>query len=723
MPVYYHEQSRVFHLTDGRCFSFVLKVADDPAGGDALYHVYWGNALSDDAADHLPDVHRTPLASFDEAMQMPQFAYATSGRGDYRPAALRAMGEDGTDCLILRYAGHEIMHGKPLPDGLPAFYTEDDDEADTLCMRLCDDKTGLEAELYFTVLHKLHLLTQRVALVNAGHAPVTLYDPASFCVALPGEYDMIHLCGAWTRERGVERNAPMHGVREVRSIRGASGHEHNPFMAMAPRDTHEHCGACYGLGLVYSGSHRMLAHQNAYGYTRLIGGVTECTWRLECGQRFETPEAVLVYSDKGFNGMSQTLHTAVRTRLCRGAWRDRARPILVNNWEGTYFDFDEQKLLGIAKKAAEAGLELFVLDDGWFGRRNDDTSSLGDWQVNLQKLPGGLKGLSDGVHAMGLDFGIWMEPEMISPDSELYRAHPDWCLHVPGRPRSTRRNQLVLDMSRNDVQEYVIAAVSAVLDSARIEYVKWDMNRNFAECGSAVLPACRQGEVHHRYMLGLYHVLETITARYPQVLFESCSGGGGRFDLGMLHYMPQVWTSDDTDAVERLFIQYGTSFAYPPCTMAAHVSAVPNHQVGRTTTLKLRGDVAMMGAFGYELDLTALTQQQLQQIAAQTARMKTLRQLTREGRFTRLRSPFEGALAAWQFADERCDEVLVCIFRRYAAAAPKDEYVRVMDIDTQACYRDDKGRVWHGGVLRYHGVKPQFDEGDAAGMVLHLVRV
>jgi len=722
MAIIFHEQKRLFHLTDNTTFSFVMQIAPDPALGDTLYHIYWGAPLQDAAADYLPSLHNVSLCSFDEGTQFPPFAYPTSGRGDFRPAALRAIGADGTDCAILMYEGHEILSGKPKLEGLPAFYTERSDEAETLLVYMRDPQTLLKVTLCYTVMHQLHVMTQSVRLQNESGETITLCDPASCCITLPGAYDMVHLHGKWTKERSVERTAPMHGLRQICSSRGASGHEHNPFAVFAPKGTDEHRGLCYGFSLVYSGSHRLLADENAYGYTRILGGVNECTWQLRAGEHFQTPEMLLTFSQEGFNGLSQRIHTAMRTRLCRGPWRDRVRPILINNWEGTYFDFTTDKLLAIAEKAAAAGIELFVLDDGWFGQRNSDESSLGDWVVNEQKLPGGLQPLADSIHAMGMQFGLWLEPEMVSPDSNLYRSHPDWCLHVPLRPRSTRRNQLVLDMSRPDVQAYVIDSVVRVLNSAKIDYVKWDMNRNFAETGSALLPAQQQGEVHHRYVLGLYRVLEEITARFPHILFESCAGGGGRFDPGMLYYMPQTWTSDDTDAVERLFIQYGTSMAYPPCAMGAHVSAVPNHQVGRSTSLKMRGDAAMMGAFGYELDLTLLSQAEMDEIALQTAQMKRLRHLTHNGRFTRLCSPFEGPLAAWQFASEDQGELLVCVFRRYANANPAHEYILVTDVDEKACYKDDEGRLWHGGILKYVGVLPEFGQNDAASMVLHLTR-
>ncbi|MBQ8655032.1 MAG: alpha-galactosidase [Clostridia bacterium] len=721
MPVRYNEETRTFHLTDGSRFSMVLRAAEDPAGGLTLYQDYWGAPVADGALAYLNHTGSRELASFDQALQLPLFAYPTSGRGDYRPAALRAVGADGTDCAILHYTGYEIVPGKPALKGLPAAYVEDEKEAETLIIRMQDDKTMLQVELLYTVMTDLHVLTQSVRLINGGDSLITLHDPASCCVSLRGEYDMLHLHGAWAKERSVERAAPMHGVREIVSCRGASGHQHNPFVAMTEKDTTEFHGNCWGLCLVYSGSHRMLAEQNDYGYTRIMGGVSQCAWRLEPGEEFQTPEMLMVYSGEGLNGMSDTFHRLIRTRVCRGVWRDKVRPVLVNNWEGTYFNFDTEKLLGIARKGAEIGAELFVLDDGWFGKRNNDDCSLGDWVVNEEKLPGGLKLLADKVNEMGLMFGLWFEPEMVSPDSDLYRAHPDWCLHVADRPRSQRRRQLILDMSRRDVQDYVINAVSSVLSSANIGYVKWDMNRNFAEAGSALLPPEQQGEVHHRYMLGLYRVLEEITSSFPEVLFESCSGGGGRFDAGILHYMPQTWTSDDTDAVERLFIQYGTSMAYPVASMGAHVSAVPNHQVGRITSLEMRGHVAMSGNFGYELDLTRLPEEEISLMKEQVAFVKKIRTLTQKGRFTRLASPFEGRFAAWQFSDETQDELLVGVFQRYATANAADTFIRLRDVDETSWYQDDQGRRWHGSALRHVGLEANFERmPDAASLVFHL---
>lgn len=725
MPILYDEQQAVFHLTDGEQFSYLLQIVTEPGGNKTLLHTYWGPALGDTDLSYLKESDLS-TASFDSYDATALFAYPTRGRGDFRPVALEAQGADGRCCAVLSYQGHAIAVNKPPLPGLPSIYTESDREADTLSLRMKDEYTGLTVTLRYSVLTQLHALTQSVFFENQGKETVVLRNPASACVTLRGEYDLVHLHGAWAKERAVERVPAMHGIREISSCRGASGHEHNPFVALLAHDANEYTGSCYGLNLIYSGSHRMIVDENEYGYTRFVGGLNACEWHLAPGESLQAPEMAMVYSDAGLSGMSRIFHTMYRTRLCRGYWRDRERPVLINNWEATYFDFNAEKLLAIAEKAADIGVELFVLDDGWFGKRDNDHCSLGDWVVNESKLPGGLSQLAQKVNALGLKFGLWFEPEMVSPDSDLYRAHPDWCLHAPGRVRSERRHQLILDMSRQDVQDHVIAAVSDVLCSANIEYVKWDMNRNFSEVGSALLPPERQGEVHHRYILGLYRVLETITARFPRILFESCSGGGGRFDAGMLYYMPQTWTSDDSDAVERLFIQYGTSLPYPPCAMGAHVSAVPNHQVGRVTSLEFRGHVAMSGNFGYELDLSKLDEGQLQTMREQISMVKSIRSLTQQGNFTRLCSPFEGALAAWEFASADQSEILVFLFRRYACANGANQLIPLRDVDTTRWYVDDAGRTYHGSVLRHVGLLPPFigprweRKEDAASAVIHL---
>ena len=705
---------RLFHLYN-ESISLVLCLRADGETEELLL-AYLGAPLSDPAAClHLIPVHEG--VSFDSLRQVLPYACPTEGRGDYRPALVCAVDGQGQRCTELYYESHRIEAGKPPLVGLPASYVEKTEDAETLEIALRDGLTGLTARLRYTLFAGLPVIAESILYENGEKEALTLTNAGSACVTLPGRYDLLHLHGAWAKERSIERISPAVLTRCLSSSRGASGHEHNPFAVLAAPDAGEFSGECVGAALVYSGDFLISADENAYGSTRLTLGLNPRTfsWRLAPGETFQSPEALIVYSDAGLNAMSQAMHSLIRKHVCRGYWRDRERPILINNWEATYFDFDHDKIIKIARAAADAGIELFVLDDGWFGRRNTDNCSLGDWVVNRDKLPGGLSALAKDINELGLKFGLWFEPEMVSPDSDLYRAHPDWCLHAEGRRRTTARNQLILDMSRKDVQDYVIEAVSNVLRSAPIAYVKWDMNRNFKEAGSALLTDGRQGEIGHRYMLGLYRVLEEITSAFPQVLFESCSGGGGRFDAGMLHYMPQTWTSDDTDAVERLRIQYGTSLCYPTSAMGAHVSAVPNHQAGRVTSLRMRGDVALGGNFGYELDLSAQTPEEMEEIRRQVKQVKALRRTTQQGVFTRLQSPFEGNIAAWQFADDQ--RVILCAYRvlNHPNAAPA--FIRLRNVPEGVYTAPDGGSLSAGDLIRA-GVPLSFPHGDFASCVM-----
>lgn len=711
----FDESKRLFHLRNN-ALSLVLCLRPDEEGTEELLTAYLGAPLDDPAAC-LYRLNLREGASFDSLRQVLPYACPTEGRGDYRPCLVCAEDVQGQRCTELFYLSHATQPGKPALSGLPSAYVEDTKEAETLLVTLRDGLTGLTARLSYTLYADRPVIAQSILYENGGSETLKLTSAGSACVTLPGRYDFIHLHGAWAKERTVERLSPATLTRTVSSARGASGHEHNPFVILAEPDATEFSGECLGAALVYSGDFAIQADENAYLTTRLLLGLNGRTfsWRLKPGEQFQTPEALLVYSSEGLNGVSQAFHALTRQRVCRGYWRDRERPILINNWEATYFQFDHSKILKIAQAAAQVGIELFVLDDGWFGKRNNDDCSLGDWVVNRQKLPGGLEALARDINALGLKFGLWFEPEMVSPDSDLYRAHPDWCLHAEGRRRTTARTQLILDMSRRDVQDYVIQAVSSVLRSAPIDYVKWDMNRNFSEAGSCLLEDGRQGEIAHRYMLGLYRVLEAVTSAFPRVLFESCSGGGGRFDLGMLHYMPQTWTSDDTDAVERLRIQYGTSLCYPTSAMGAHVSAIPNHQVGRRTSLRMRGDVAMGGNFGYELDLSAQTAEDMEEIRRQVSQVKILRSTTQRGAFTRLLSPFEGNLAAWQFADEK--RVILCVYRVLCRPNEGPAFIRLKDVP-EGVYTAPDGSKVSANDLMHAGVSPLFPHGDFASCVM-----
>ena len=720
MAITYCEGTRTFHLK-GKTFSYVLH-AD---GQGNLLNLHWGGALPEGDMTYLMDEPQGG-ASFDSPYSRLPFELPTIGTGYYGIPALRARTAAGDDVTVLKYDSFRILPGKPALPGLPAVYAEEEAEAQTLEITLRDPLTGLKARLSYTVMERLDVLTRSVALENAGDAPLTLLNMLSASVPLPGrKYDTICLKGGWARERSIIRRPIGEAATRVESRRGASGHEFNPFLAVLSPDATEAQGEVHSMLLVYSGSFLAATEVSNFENSRLSIGLNPdtCTWLLEPGETFQTPEAILVYSPEGLRGMSARYHETIRTRVCRGYWRDRERPVLVNNWEGTYFDFNEEKLLSIAEKAKDIGVELFVLDDGWFGKRNTDNCSLGDWVCNREKLPCGIDGLAKEINALGLRFGLWFEPEMISPDSDLYLAHPDWCLHVDGRERTEARHQLILDLSRTEVQDYLIKALSDVLSTASIDYVKWDMNRNMTEYYSAGRAPQRQAETQHRYMLGLYRVLETLTGTFPKVLFEGCSGGGGRFDAGILHYMPQFWTSDDTDPMERLTIQYGTSLVYPPCTMGAHVSASPNHQTTRPTPFKTRCEVALGGNFGFELDLSKQSAEDLATAKEMVRQVKRLRRTLQQGRYLRLENPFKGNFAAWEFVSADGSEVVLCAYQRLTMPNPVAHRLRMAGLEPEAEYRDEAtGKVYSGAALMRAGLPIGWTRADFVSRVIHFTR-
>lgn len=633
--------------------------------------------------------------------------YPTFGSADYRVPALKAEYEDGTNVTRLVYDSYRIYGGKPALEGLPAVYTHSDEEAETLEITLKDKYSQMRVILLYSVIKGFDAVIRSARIENGGKEKIKLRSALSASMDFYNAgFEITYLSGSWARERHIKKLAVTPGNFAVESRRGASSHILNPFIAISETGANEKRGEVYGYSLVYSGSF-IAGTETDEDSVRAYMGINPFNfcWTLEAGDSFQTPETVLVYSANGFGEMSRTYHRLYRTRLCRGKYRDTARPVLINNWEATYFDFNEEKILEIAKKAAECGIELMVLDDGWFGKRDNDKCSLGDWFVNYDKLPCGIDGLAQKVNALGLKFGLWFEPEMVSPDSELYRKHPDWCLHQKDRLRSESRNQLILDLSRKDVCDYIVKAVSDVLENANITYVKWDYNRNMSEVGSALLDPERQGETAHRYMLGLYSVLERITSAFPDILFESCSGGGGRFDPGMMYYMPQAWTSDDTDAVERLYIQYGTSLAYASSMMGAHVSAVPNHQVGRVTPLEMRGLTAMCGRFGYELDLSKLTDEETETVKEQIKLYHKYENTVHKGDMYRLLSPFECDAAAVEYVSEDRKEVLFFYFNIKGTPAIPDRKVRLDGLDAGAYYRNTgNGEVYSGAALMNMGL-------------------
>lgn len=726
MPIFYNEEQRIFHLQSQNS-SYVIQLIHGYAA-----QVYYGPKLREDGNldGMLPRVERSSFCpnpvNEDKTLSLdtlPQ-EYPQYGTSDFRSPAYQVKLGDGTRITELKYRSHSIIQGKPELDGLPMVYTEQGSEADTLLLELADPVTGLVAELCYTVFNDFNAITRSVRIINEGNQPIELERALSASVDFPdARFDALYLSGAWARERYIQRRRLAPGMTGIGSRRGASSHQHNPFMALLRPEADERQGEVYGFSLVYSGNFAAEAEVDQFGTTRMQIGLhyADFSWLLEPGEAFQTPEAVMVYSNEGLGGMSRTYHRLYRTRLCRGIHRDRERPILVNNWEATYFDFNADKIEAIALAGRDLGIELFVLDDGWFGHRDSDNSSLGDWVEDRRKLPAGLKDLAQRVESAGLQFGLWVEPEMVSPDSDLYRSEPDWCLHVPGRRRTEGRNQLILDLSRQDVRDYLYDQLSGIFRSVPVSYVKWDMNRNMTEIGSALAPAGRQREVAHRYILGLYELLERLTASFPNILFESCSGGGGRFDPGMLYYMPQTWTSDDTDGAERLKIQYGTSLVYPVSTMGAHVSAVPNHQVGRTTPLSFRGDVAMSGNFGYELDLTRFTEEECEIVKSQIAAYKELRGLVQQGDMYRLLSPFEGNETAWIFVSEDREEALLFYFRVLAEPNAPLSRVKLEGLNPRRNYRLANGEEVYGGDrLMYAGLPMHELHGDFSSTWVHL---
>ena len=690
MSIIYDDNNQIFHLSTPKT-SYIMKVM----GGRYLSHVYWGKKIKTPDMDNAclnRFVGFSPVTANENGVYTPDFIcqeYPTGCGADYRIPAVSVVYEDGSRTVELEYESYKMYKGKYKLEGLPATYIENENEADTLEIVLRDKLKNLKVVLMYGVYNTLDVITRAVKIINESNEKVVLEKVVSANVDFEAsDYDMIELSGGWGRERHIERNALRSGIQSIESRRGASSHQLNPFFVLADHNANEDYGNVYGFNLVYSGNFTAGAEVDQVFKTRAWIGINDYdfSWILESGDSFTAPEAVMVHSANGLGEMSRTYHKLYRTRLVRGKYRDEARLILANNWEATYFDFTEEKILKLAKEAADLGIELLVLDDGWFGKRNGDNCSLGDWYVNTEKLPAGITQLADKVNEYGMKFGLWFEPEMVSPDSDLYRAHPDWCIHTPDRVRNQCRNQLTLDLSRKEVCDYIVDAVSKILDTANISYVKWDMNRHMSELGSAGLSADRQKEMPHRYMLGLYDVLDRVVSSHPDILFESCSGGGGRFDPGMLYYMPQTWTSDDTDAVERLYIQYGTSLAYPISAMGAHVSAVPNHQAGRVTSLKMRGDVAMSGNFGYELDLNVFTEEEKEQVRQQIAQYKELRTFIQSGDMYRLESPFEGNNTAWMFISEDGKDIFAAYFRVLCEVNPGISRMKFKGLNPDAIY-------------------------------------
>lgn len=652
--------------------------------------------------------------------------YAGAGVGDFRVPAVAAVHADGSSALDLRYYSHTVKPGKYGIEGLPAVYAAED-EAETLEVVLRDTASAVEVTLLYAVLPALDLVTRCARIRNLGETPVTLTKAASLCLDISrGSWEWVHFHGRHAMERQMERRLLFHGIQEIGSTRGTSSHHQNPTVLLCTPDCTETAGACIGAALVYSGSHQTRLECDQLGQVRMVMGIHPdlFRWELKAGETFSTPEVMLSYSDTGLETLSHHFHQAIREHICRGKYQLAERPVLINNWEATYFGFDTEKILHIAEEAARLGVDMLVLDDGWFGKRDDDCSGLGDWFVNETKLSGGLHDLVEKIKGMGMRFGIWFEPEMISEDSDLYRKHPDWAIRIPDRAPMRSRYQLVLDMANPEVQEYLFRVMSDVLHSADISYVKWDMNRSISDWYTRTLPADRQGEMPHRYVLGLYALLERLTAAFPDVLFEGCSGGGGRFDAGMLYYCPQIWCSDDTDAYERTKIQYGTSFFYPVSAVGSHVSTVPNHQTGRITPFETRGTVAMAGSFGYELDLNLLSDGEKQEVAEQIRQFKTYGPLIHNGKYYRLTNPMAEDAALWEFAAQDGSEVLVQGMLFHAEANVLRRTVQLRGLDAEKRYRlDGTEQIYTGAALMAGGVLLPKAWGDYTPVTMHFSEV
>ncbi|MBQ3262942.1 MAG: alpha-galactosidase [Oscillospiraceae bacterium] len=725
MSIHFDASARVLTL---RTASSSYQMQIDELG--FLRHLYYGRDTGTADLRHLHRFydlgfsgnhyeHRLERAPSPDTI--PQ-EYASSGAGDYRVPAVVALTPSGHRGTDWRYVSHEITAGKYALAGLPSAY-DNGGECETLTVTLRDAASGLTLRLHYGVFEALDIITRAAELQNDASVPVTLEKAASVCLDLPfGSWDLMHFHGRHCLERQPERLKLPHGVVSVGSERGMSSHQHNPFVILCDHAATEDAGDCIGLMLVYSGSFRCEIERSQTDSVRAVLGVSplDFSWTLQPGETFTAPE-VLLSCAEGLTRLSQQYHRFLRRNICRGRHHLARRPVLVNSWEAAYFDISADRLLALAREAKDVGAELFVLDDGWFRGRKDDNAGLGDWFENKEKLPHGLGDLVSRITALGLQFGIWIEPEMVNENSDLYRAHPDWALTVPGRTPIMARNQLVLDMSRADVRDYLFDTLSALLREHDISYVKWDMNRSLSDVFSKALPAARQGEVLHRYVLGVYDLLERLTSAFPDVLFEGCAGGGGRFDAGMLCYVPQIWLSDDTDPIERLKIQRGTSFGYPMSAMGAHVSASPNHQTGRTTPMETRAVVAMAGAFGYELDLTKLSPEEKDAIRAQIRRFRADEDVVQNGLYYRLTDETNTWFTAWQTVSEDQSRSIVSLVVQNVEPYKSAPHLRLKGLDPDAVYEIEEDNIAvSGAALMYAGYTMARMLGDYPAAQLHL---
>lgn len=701
MAITFNETTRIFTITTAHT---TYQMQADAQG--YLLHLYYG-ARTAGEMDYLLNYgdrgfSGNPNSAGNDRTYsldaLPQ-EYPSLGTGDFRNYALNIENSDGSQCCNPVYITHEIEVGKYTLKGLP-FVRAEENEAETLKIILEDPVTKVELHLLYGVLEKEDIITRSVIIKNAGKAPVTVKKAQSACLDfLHGDYDLIKFHGRHAMERNMERMPVSHESTRIGSRRGTSSHQYNPGVILAGKNTNEDSGSCYGMLFVYSGNFLVEAEKDQYDQTRIQMGLTDelFAYPLEAGAEFTAPEVILSYTNKGLSRLSQQYHHCIMNHICQGKYVHVNRPVLINSWEAAYFDFTGDTIVELAKEAKALGIDMVVMDDGWFGKRNDDNSSLGDWYVNEEKLGGTLTKLIERVNAEGVKFGIWIEPEMVSEDSDLYREHPDWAITIPGRKPVRSRNQLVLDFSRKEVRDEIFKRICAVLDQGNVEYIKWDMNRSLADIYAP--------NVTYDYVLGVYDFLEKLTNRYPDILIEGCSGGGGRFDAGMLYYAPQIWCSDNTDAINRTRIQYGTSFFYPVAAMGSHVSAVPNHQTGRVTSMHTRGVAAMSGTFGYELNPALLNAKEKAEIRAQLAQYREYQELICEGDYYRLSNPFQDNFAAWMVVSDDRSKALVSVIRLTAEANPPAAYVTLKGMEEDAFYREKTtGKVYPGAALMEAGI-------------------
>ncbi len=706
MNIIWHSKSKQYHLYNDK-ISYIMGIT--PLGD--LGSIYFGRRIHDKedmsyAANRfgLPNVAVDPDTE-SYSMELNRQEYPSFGITDFGTQAFEVELVNGSRVSSYVYRDHKIFKGKSPLSGLPATYAGED-EAMTLEVYLDDETAGMSMTLSYTLFDRYPVIARHTVFTNNGSADSKITKALSACIDLPDQdYEWIQFSGAWARERIPEVRKISSGSVSIESKRGASSANQNPFVIVKRPGTDDFSGEAIGLSFVYSGNFIAQAECDNFGRTRLLMGINpdRFTWLLKKGESFETPEVVIARTDDGLNDLSQTYHELYNNNLVRGKWKNTPRPILINNWEATFMDFDEARILEIAKKAKEAGVELFVLDDGWFGERNDDYAGLGDWIENPKKLPQGMAALARKVQALGMKFGFWIEPEMVNPDSNLFRRHPEWVLSTPGRKSSLGRHQLVLDFSREEVVEYIYGMLKKVLTNAPISYIKWDMNRSLTEVFSAGLSADEQGMVYHKYVMGVYSLYERLRNDFPDILFESCSSGGNRFDAGMLYYAPQAWCSDNTDAIDRIRIQYGTSFGYPISSIGAHVSAVPNQQTGRSTSIATRANVAYFGTFGYELDLNHISDEEFKEVKEQIKFMKDNRELIQFGTFYRLRSPFEKDQAAWMVVSKNKKKAVFALYCMRSNVNQLPGFIKLAGLDKDRVY-EIRGEEYYGDELMNMGL-------------------